>query len=78
MSHHDATITSCNQLSLATAPAGRAYNPDHRYDQAERYAQGGILLLVESIQDVTRYGNSLAAELVGLLPPQELPEEQDA
>ena len=53
-------------------------DPDHRYDLAERYAQGGILLLVESIQDVTRYGKSLAEELVGLLPPQEMQEEQDA
>jgi len=52
-------------------------DPDHRYDLAERYAQGGILLLVESIQDVTRYGNSLAAELVGLLPADVTVVEQE-
>lgn len=49
-------------------------NLERRYELAELYAQGGILLLKESITEAVKYGNELAAEIVSLLPsvePQE-------
>ena len=42
---------------------------DKRYQLAELYAQGGILLLRELMADASSVGNELAAELIELLPP---------
>ena len=47
---------------------------DKRYQLAEQYAQGGILLLRESILDAVKYGNELAAEVISLLPPESEPQ----
>jgi len=44
---------------------------EKRYELAELYAQGGILLLGEAIADAIRYGNELAAEVIALLPDAE-------
>lgn len=48
---------------------------EKRYELAELYAQGGILLLREAIADALKYGNELAAEVVDLLPPDRPAEE---
>ena len=44
---------------------------ERRYELAELFAQGGILLLGEAIADAIRYGNELAAEVIALLPDAE-------
>ena len=41
---------------------------ERRYQLAEQFAQGGILLLRESILDAVKYGHDLAAEVISLLP----------
>jgi hypothetical protein len=41
---------------------------ERRYELAELYAQGGILLLRTAISDAVKYGNELAAEIIELLP----------
>jgi len=44
---------------------------EHRYDLAERYAQGGILLLRASIAEAMQYGMELAGDIVSMLPAPE-------
>lgn len=44
---------------------------EKRYELAELYAQGGILLLGVAISDSIQFGTELAAEVVSLLPPIE-------
>ena len=44
---------------------------EHRYDIAERYAQGGILLLRASIAEAMQYGMELAGDIVSMLPAPE-------
>ena len=41
---------------------------DKRYELAELYAQGGILLLREEVVSGFKFGNELAAEIIALLP----------
>jgi len=50
-------------------------NLEKRYELAELYAQGGILLLKESIMEAVKYGNELAAEIVALLPSIDIQED---
>jgi len=45
---------------------------DKRYELAELYAQGGILLLRDEIAGGSKYGNELAVEIIALLPEVEL------
>ena len=48
---------------------------EKRYELAELYAQGGILLLRNEIAGGSRFGNELAAEIIALLPDVELTDE---
>jgi len=50
---------------------------EKRYELAELYAQGGILLLRAAVSDAIRYGVELAAEIIGLLPPAVKDEIED-
>jgi hypothetical protein len=45
---------------------------EKRYELAELYAQGGILLLREEIAGGTKFGNELAVEIIALLPESEI------
>lgn len=45
---------------------------EKRYELAELYAQGGILLLREEIAGGSKFGNELAVEIIALLPEVEL------
>jgi hypothetical protein len=49
---------------------------EKRYELAELYAQGGILLLREEIAGGSKFGNELAVEIIALLPEVELTGEE--
>jgi len=44
---------------------------EKRYELAELYAQGGILLLREEFEGGSKFGNELAVEIIELLPEVE-------
>jgi len=49
---------------------------EKRYELAELYAQGGILVLREEIVGRSKFGNELAVEIIALLPEVELTGEE--
>lgn len=71
-----------DQALMAAVQLGHDKSTEHlpdlekRYELAELYAQGGILLLNSAVSESVRYGNELAAEVISLLPKKAVVNEE--